>query len=79
MAVYTWILANWDNVLAVYGCVVAVCTTIVKMTKTPKDDAIMAKVLKVADFFSTAFLKSDIVKLQKGEQKIAEEAEKLKK
>ena len=75
----TWILANWDNVLAVYGGVVAVCTTIVKMTKTPKDDAIMAKVLKVADFFSTAFLKSDIVKLQKGEQKIAEEAEKLKK
>lgn len=75
----TWILANWDNVLAVYGGVVAICTTIVKMTKTPKDDAIMAKVLKVADFFSTAFLKSDIVKLQKGEQKIAEEAEKLKK
>lgn len=75
----TWILANWDNVLAVYGGVVALCTTIVKMTKTPKDDAIMAKVLKVADFFSTAFLKSDIVKLQKGEQKIAEDAEKLKK
>ena len=79
MAVYTWILANWDNVLAIYGGVVALCTTIVKMTKTPKDDAIMEKVLKVADFFSTAFLKSDIVKLQKGEQKIAEEAEKLKK
>lgn len=79
MAVYTWILANWDNVLAVYGGVVAFCTAVVKMTKTPKDDAIMAKVLKVADFFSTAFLKSDIVKLQKGEQKIAEDAEKLKK
>lgn len=78
MAVYTWILANWDNVLAVYGGVVAFCTAVVKMTKTPKDDAIMAKVLKVADFFSTAFLKSDIVKLQKGEQKIAEEAEKKK-
>lgn len=75
----TWILANWDNVLAIYGGVVAFCTTVVKMTKTPKDDAIMAKVLKVADFFSTAFLKSDIVKLQKGEQKIAEDAEKLKK
>lgn len=79
MAVYTWILANWDNVLAIYGGVVAFCTAVVKMTKTPKDDAIMAKVLKVADFFSTAFLKSDIVKLQKGEQKIAEEAEKASK
>ena len=75
----TWILANWDNILAVYGGVVALCTTVVKMTKTPKDDAVMAKVLKIADFFSTAFLKSDIVKIRKGEQKIAEDAEKLKK
>ena len=74
-----WLKANYDSILAIYGGVVAVCTTIVKMTKTPKDDAVMAKVLKVADFFSTAFLKSDIVKLQKGEQKIAEDAEKLKK
>lgn len=75
----TWILANWENVLAIYGGVVALCTTVVKMTKTPKDDAVMAKVLKIADFFSTAFLKSDIVKIRKGEQKIAEDAEKLKK
>ena len=65
MAVYTWILANWDNVLAIYGGVVAVCTTIVKMTPSVKDDAILAKVLKVLDFFSTAFLKSDAEKLKK--------------
>ena len=65
MSAYTWILANWDNVLAVYGGVVAVCTTIVKMTPSVKDDAILGKVLKVIDFFSTAFLKSDAEKLKK--------------
>ncbi|MBQ5901274.1 MAG: hypothetical protein IIW86_05385 [Clostridia bacterium] len=65
MAVYTWILANWDNVLAIYGGVVAVCTTIVKMTPSVKDDAILGKVMKVLDFFSTAFLKSDAEKLKK--------------
>ena len=61
----TWILANWDNILAIYGGVVAVCTTIVKMTPSVKDDAILGKVLKVIDFFSTAFLKSDAEKLKK--------------
>lgn len=65
MAVYTWILANWDNVLAVYGGVVALCTTIVKMTPSVKDDAILGKVMRVLDFFSTAFLKSDAEKLKK--------------
>lgn len=61
----TWILANWDNVLAIYGGIVAVCTTIVKMTPSVSDDAILGKVLRVLDFFSTAFLKSDAEKLNK--------------
>ena len=61
----TWILANWDNVLTIYGGIVAVCTTIVKMTPSVKDDAILGKVMKVLDFFSTAFLKSDAEKLKK--------------
>jgi hypothetical protein len=61
----SWILANWENILAIYGGVVAVCTTIVKITPSVKDDAVLAKVLKVIDFFSTAFLKSDAEKLKK--------------
>lgn len=65
----TWILANWENVLAVYGGIVALCTTIVKITPSVKDDAVLAKVLKVIDFFSTAFLKSDAEKLAKAEKK----------
>ena len=64
---------------AVYGAVVALCTAIVKVTPSVKDDAVWAKVLKVLDYFSTAFLKSDIVKLQKGEEKIAEEVKKASK
>lgn len=64
---------------AIYGAVVALCTAIVKATPSKKDDAIWAKVLKVADFFSTAFLKSDIVKIKKGEEKLAEEAKKAEK
>ena len=61
----TWILANWDNVLAVYGGVVALCTTIVKITPSTKDDTILAKVINVLDFFSTAFTKADAEKLKK--------------
>lgn len=60
-----WILANWDNVLAVYGGVVAFCTALVKITPTTKDDDILGKVVKVADFFSTAFTKADAEKLKK--------------
>ena len=63
---------------AYYGAAVACCTIIVKATPTPKDDAFLAKFLKVADFFSTAFLKSDALKIEKGEEKLAEEAEEAK-
>lgn len=61
----TWILANWDNILAAYGGLVALCTTIVKLTPNTKDDAIVSKVIKVLDFFSTAFTKADAEKLKK--------------
>lgn len=68
MTAILWLKANWDSVLEIYGGVVAVCTTIVKLTPNTKDDAILAKVLKVLDFFSTAFLKSDAEKLAKAEK-----------
>lgn len=75
-------LINIWNVIqpyaAYYGAAVSICTIIVKATPTPKDDAILAKVLKVIDFFSTAFLKSDLEKIKKGEEKLAEEAKKNK-
>jgi hypothetical protein len=61
----TWILANWDNILAIYGAAVAFCTTVVKFTSTTKDDAIWEKVIKVLDFLSTAYRKIDAEKLKK--------------
>ena len=68
METILWLKANWDSVLAIYGGVVAVCTTIVKITPSVKDDVILTKVLKVLDFFSTAFLKSDAEKMAKAEK-----------
>ena len=68
METILWLKANWDSVFAIYGGVVAICTTLVKITPSVKDDAILAKVLKVLDFFSTAFLKSDAEKLAKAEK-----------
>lgn len=60
-----WISANWDNILAIYGGIVAVCTTLVKMTPSNKDDSVWGNIVKVLDFFSTAFTDSDKKKVEK--------------
>lgn len=54
-----WILENWEHIAAAFGMLVAVCSTIVKLTKTTKDDNILAKVIKWADVFSIVFTKKD--------------------
>lgn len=48
----TWIAENWDIIFGIFGAVVALGTTIVKLTPTQKDDNFWAKVVKVADWFS---------------------------
>lgn len=58
-----WILENWDSLLAIYGAVVLICSTIVKLTPSTKDDDIWAKILKILDKFSTVFTKADAEKL----------------
>lgn len=60
-----WLLLHWNDVFAIYGGIVALCTTIVKITPSTKDDEILGKIVKVADFFSTAFTKADVEKLKK--------------
>lgn len=50
---------------AIYGAVVALCTAIVKVTPSTKDDTVWGNIVKVLDFFSTAFTKSDAEKLKK--------------
>jgi len=60
-----WILNHWVDLLAIYGAIVAICSTIVKLTPSVKDDAVWAKILKFLDLFSTAFTKSDKELLEK--------------
>lgn len=58
-----WILNHWVDLLAIYGAVVAICSTIIKLTPTQKDDNVWAKILKILDKFSTVFTKEDAEKL----------------
>lgn len=62
-------LAPYVSVLepyaAIYGAVVALCTAIVKATPSTKDDSVWGNIVKVLDFFSTAFTDSDKKKLNK--------------
>lgn len=67
-----WLLTHWVDLLAIYGAVVAICSTIVKLTPSTKDDAVWAKILKILDLFSVVFTKEDA-------QKIAQATKNLKK
>lgn len=58
-----WLLSHGADVLAIYGGIVAVCTTIVKFTPSTKDDAVVSKIISILDYFSTAFKASDAKKL----------------
>lgn len=42
-----WLTANWHDLIAVAGSVVVVARIIVKLTPTPADDTILAKVVDV--------------------------------
>lgn len=54
-----WLLENWENLFAAWGILVALCTAIVKLTPTQKDDNLLAKIVKWADVFSVVFTKED--------------------
>lgn len=65
-----WILEHWVDLLAIYGAVVAICSTIVKLTPSQKDDNIWAKIIKTLDHFSTVFTKEDAEKIAKATKNI---------
>ena len=44
-----WILEHWVDLLAIYGAVVAICSTIIKLTPSTKDDDVWAKIIKILD------------------------------
>ncbi len=45
--IINWFGENGQGVLAVIGAAVTLATAIVKLTPTPKDDAVLAKVIGV--------------------------------
>jgi len=47
-----WIQNNGKDILAVIGAAVALATAVVKLTPTPKDDHVLAKVMKVLSALS---------------------------
>lgn len=65
----TWILENFETILAIYGGLVVISTAIVKWTKTDKDDKVLAKIIKFFDNFSTAFSREDLAKLAEATKK----------
>lgn len=46
------ITQHYDEVLQIIGAVVALATLIVKLTPTPKDDEVLAKIIKVLSVLS---------------------------
>ena len=64
-----WLLTNWETIFAIWGMLVAFCTSIVKLTPTQKDDNILAKIVKWADVFSVVFTKQDAETIAKALKK----------
>lgn len=50
--IITWCSENWQGVLAVIGGAVTLATAVVKLTPTPKDDAVLAKIIGVLSALS---------------------------
>ena len=46
-----WITTHWKDILAIIGATVTLATLITAATPTTKDDAILAKVVKVLSVF----------------------------
>lgn len=63
--IMAFVTLHWTDIFTIYGAVVAACTGIIKLTPSKKDDTIWGNIVKVLDFFSTAFTDSDKAKLAK--------------
>ena len=60
-----WFIAHKEDLAATYGCLVAFCTAVVKLFPSNKTNSAWGNIVKVLDFFSTAFTDSDKKKLNK--------------
>lgn len=55
--------AGFETVMFWFGTIVAAASVIVKATPTQKDDAVLAKVVKVLDFLSVVNTKANQAKI----------------
>jgi len=62
---FDWILEHWESIFSWIGLAVTTCTGIVKLTPTTKDDSIVGKVVKVADWLSVVNTPANKEKLEK--------------
>lgn len=51
-AVVEFFQAHWDELCAAFTALITFCTIVVKLTPSQKDDAVLAKVIKVLDYLS---------------------------
>lgn len=47
-----WIVEHWESIFSWIGLAVTTCTGIVKLTPTTKDDSVVGKIVKAADWLS---------------------------
>lgn len=64
-----WIVEHWESIFSWIGLAVTTCTGIAGLTPTKKDDSIVGKIVKVADYLS-------VVNTQANKEKLAKYAEK---
>lgn len=64
---------GFEAVMFWFGTIVASASIIVKATKTQKDDAVLAKVVKVLDFLSVVNTKENQAKIDAAKEKGKEE------
>lgn len=62
--VINWLIEHKEDIAATYGCLVALCTAIIKLFPSNKSNSAWGSVVKVLDFFSTAFTDSDKKKIE---------------
>ena len=62
---YTWVTAHKEDIAAVYGCAVAFCTAVIKLFPSNKSSSVWGTIVKVMDYFSTAYTDTDVEKLKK--------------
>lgn len=61
---YTWLVSHKEDIAAVYGCLVALCTAIIKLFPSRKSSSVWGTFIKLIDYFSTAYTDSDKNKLK---------------